>query len=461
MRRLSLLVPFLLAVLWCAAPFAVGDSLRQQAPIVIRIATPGTFLTLVGAAITSAGALFGLGWRLQGKRSLFLSILFSLILLGVIWIGAAWIGFRGTEIQPTPIVIRAATPQAGAWIVAALAALAWTVEWSGRRVHAGRVHRRQQEQVLVLARDHLDEGIVLLDRRRQPQWMNQRGQDLVYHAGQLSTDVSRLVDRAAEGRRLVSQRITLDEDQRINVQVLPLAGDTVAVIARPVHQDAGAQSFYERFIRRIVHDMRNPLAAIIAHASNLHTAPSPDLAVWQATAQTIENDAQRLTRLVDSILFDARLSYMPLAAETFDLADLIEEVMLQYDERASREGKTIEVETTPTPALIEADRDLLTRALGNVVDNSLKYSQPGSFVRITLETADHGYVVRVLDSGDGIPAEYLPARIFEPLVRIRPKDGGSGLGLSIVKKILELHGGNVRAESSIGQGTTIILCLPR
>jgi signal transduction histidine kinase len=159
------------------------------------------------------------------------------------------------------------------------------------------------------------------------------------------------------------------------------------------------------------------------------------------------------------MLFDARLSYVPLALEALDLADVIEEVFFQHDERAIREGKTIEIETVPAP--FEGDRDLLVRAISNLVDNSLKYSSAGAVVRLTLESTSSDYLLKVGDTGDGIPPEYLPNRIFEALVRVRAKDGGSGLGLSIVKKIVELHGGQIAVESALGKGTLITLCLPK
>jgi signal transduction histidine kinase len=175
---------------------------------------------------------------------------------------------------------------------------------------------------------------------------------------------------------------------------------------------------------------------------------------------TIETEAQRLTRLVDSLLFDARLSYVPPASEKLDLLDVIEEVYFQHDERAIREGKIIEIDSSLKVAPLEADRDLLVRAISNLVDNSLKYSAVGASVRISLELSADQYLLKVSDTGDGIAPEYLPDKIFEALVRGRPHDGGSGLGLSIVKKIVELHHGSISAESIVGKGTTITVWLP-
>jgi signal transduction histidine kinase len=216
-------------------------------------------------------------------------------------------------------------------------------------------------------------------------------------------------------------------------------------------------------MRRIVHDMRNPLAAIIAHASNLQTAPDFERASATRTAQTIETEAQRLTRLVDSILFDARLSHLPLVLQRLDMRDVLEEVYYQHDERAEREYKSLEFETPPQAMPLDGDRDLLVRAIGNLVDNALKYSGTGAVIRLVGELSPGHTVVKVIDDGEGIPPEFLPDRIFEALVRVKPRDGvsGSGLGLNIVKKIVQMHGGTIMADSRLGQGTTMTILLPR
>lgn len=116
----------------------------------------------------------------------------------------------------------------------------------------------------------------------------------------------------------------------------------------------------------------------------------------------------------------------------------------------------------PDSAPYHGDRDLLTRALSNLVDNSLKYSKEGALIQIRLEHDESasGYRLAVRDSGSGIPFNVLPDKIFEPLVRAHAKESGSGLGLSIVKRVAELHGGTARAESVLGKGTTITLWLP-
>ena len=115
----------------------------------------------------------------------------------------------------------------------------------------------------------------------------------------------------------------------------------------------------------------------------------------------------------------------------------------------------------PGPMRLEGDRDLLVRAFENLIDNSLKYSGADGRLHISLQTEPNAFVIQFADNGEGIPAEYLPDRIFEPLVRARSQGSGSGLGLSTVRKIIEMHGGTITAQSREGAGTTMTVRLAR
>lgn len=465
--RLTLITLIALLVLWGGLPQLLSQNKSVLTTlIIVRAATPDALIWFSLSILISAAALFWTGWRSSttGKWRVIRIFLPLLIIFAIEWIIIPRFWHFSSALQSAPILIRAATPTALIWFLTSASLSAVTLPFYGKTFRSTYRGHRHRVRLLALAQNHLDEAVILCDRRGQPQWSNLIGQQLLVHEGQLHQDVTRLARRVADTHRIASQSLTIQEDLRVTIQALPLDHSTIAVIARPMlKNDADQNSFYERFIRRIVHDMRNPLAAIIAHASNLYTAPTVDVETWHKTAHTIENEAQRLTRLVDSILFDARLSYIPLAAERIDLVDLLEDVLFQYDERAINEGKTIEVETPSGRAPIEGDRDLLVRAVGNLIDNSLKYSQAGSVVHLGLEIEGANYVLKVIDSGDGIPPEYLPDRIFEPLVRARPKDSGSGsgLGLSIVKKIIDLHSGSIAAHSVLDKGTTMTICLPR
>jgi signal transduction histidine kinase len=455
-----------LIVLWLVLPPLIPlASATQTAPVVLRAANPAAVVWLLAALGVTAGVLALGGWFVRGsalrgwrRRAL---VALSALLLLVLW--AVIPHLLGVNFNSEPaILIRAASPVAFGWFAFAISATALACVLVGQMMHSRYAERTHFAQVMSIAQEQLDAGIALFDRDQQPLWINMSGRFYMFHSGKLNDGVAKLLSRTAETKRLSSQSFSIDEKLRVNVQAMPMPNEQVSVITRVLPQtDVEQNNFYERYIRRIVHDMRNPLAAIIAHAGNLAATPPSEGAVWQGTARTIEHEALRLTRLVDSILFDARLSYVPLNLERLDLADVIEEVMFQQDERAMRDGKAIEVEVPPEPAPIEADRDLLVRAISNLVDNSLKYSKHGATVRLVLEPTGAVYKLLVIDTGEGIPSEFLPHKIFEPMVRARKDNGGSGLGLAIVKKIIDLHGGTIAVQSKLGEGTTMIITLKR
>ena len=307
---------------------------------------------------------------------------------------------------------------------------------------------------------YLNEGVVVCDTKGRVKWHNDTAKDLL-QAGALNPNLRILIKRAQSNQGIALQTLAVGEGVRYSVQALPLDRRTYALISRPLQSGGQPNTFYENFIRRIVHDMRNPLAAIIGHAANMRQSNNVELEAWRKSASTIEGEAQRLARLVDSMLFDARLAYVPLELKMLDLADVLEEALYAQDERAQSEGKSLEMDSPPSPMLLEGDRDLLVRAFENLIDNSLKYSGTNGRLHISLQTEPNAFIIQFADNGEGIPAEYLPERIFEPLVRARSQGSGSGLGLSTVRKIIEMHGGTISAQSRMGVGTTMTVRLAR
>jgi signal transduction histidine kinase len=381
------------------------------------------------------------------------------VLLALLWgFIPAQLGRAGGADAP-PITIRAADSATLVWFAVACFATALILVYLGW--FASRLATRRSRLIAALLREYLPDGLVLCDKTGKVQWSNETARTLVFDNGLLRSEAQTVVMRAASIGKTALQGVAIGERTRLTLQAIPLRDHNIALIVRQVQNEGAQAQFYERFMQRIVHDMRNPLAAIIAHAGNLRADPTPDA----HPAQIIEREALRLTRLVDSLLFDARLTYVPLHTERLDLAALLQDVVYQFEERAAEEGKTLVLELPAQPAkpiTAELDHDLLVRAIGNLIDNSLKYSDEGCTVRLVLDSSPAELRIEVVDDGDGIPPEYLPDRIFEPLVRARTRDRGSGtgLGLAIVKKVVELHGGRVTAERNAGKGTRIGLWLP-
>jgi signal transduction histidine kinase len=466
MRRITLLSLLVFAA-WVVPPGAQQLADPTTAPLTLRASTPGALVWFAAALMVTVWAWATAGYELarwlQTGRGRARPLLWLLLALAICWLLIPLLDAADDPFRPPLMTLRLADEQLGLWLlICGLVSpvVLLSIGWRWQRLR-GQTAQAQHIQALVNAQ--LDEGVALIDRKQRLVWANDAARkQLLVKGERLDSGLLPILKRAHDTQRISAQSVTMGE-RRIHVQALPLADGLTSVITRPQDSDTSQTQFYERFMRRIVHDMRNPLAAIIAHASNLQTAPLHEYEGTRRAAATIENEAQRLTRLVDSILFDARLTYMPVVLERLDLLDILEEVFYQHDERAENEQKTLEIETPPDPMPLEGDRDLLVRAISNLVDNSLKYSGRGAKVRIVSERTPQHYLIKIVDDGEGIPPEFLPDRIFEPLVRVKPREGasGTGLGLSIVRKIAQMHGGAINVESALGRGTTMTVVLPR
>jgi signal transduction histidine kinase len=154
---------------------------------------------------------------------------------------------------------------------------------------------------------------------------------------------------------------------------------------------------------------------------------------------------------------------MQLHPEVFSLAELVQDVVQKFEPAASARRVRLEAKLPESATAVLADIGLMERALGNVVDNAIKYSQPGGRVRVELDARKGHLHLSVRDDGPGIDAAELP-RIFEPFYRStrarQAHSEGSGLGLAIAQGILHLHHTVMRAHSRPGAGTEFGFDLP-
>ncbi|MCU0476724.1 MAG: HAMP domain-containing histidine kinase [Anaerolineae bacterium] len=379
--------------------------------------------------------------------------------LGVVGWGVVlvWLIENSARTGQPLLTVRASSLFVLLWM---LIGLGFGLAWVLRMVRARRIDRAWVRQFQAMSAS-LDEAVILCDKRGKLRWHNAAAYTLVTQGGAKDALPALVKQQRQNPRQVLRQTVALSETERYTVQAVALDKRSFAVIYRPMTGGAAKNAFYENFIRRIVHDLRNPLAAIIGHAANLSQAPTVEPEAWRKSIRTIEDEAHRLTRLVDSMLFDARLAYVPLQPQRLDLADVLEEALYGQEDRAARQAQTLQLHLPPENAPFDGDRDLLLRTFENLIDNGLKYSPAGSTITVQLAHDTGDYVVTVQDNGEGIPPEYLPDRIFEPLVRAKQTGSGSGLGLSIVRKIVEMHGGSINAHSKLGTGTTMTVRFPQ
>jgi len=228
-------------------------------------------------------------------------------------------------------------------------------------------------------------------------------------------------------------------------------------LRRALTDQAGAQEVERRrFIQRLDHELKNPLTAIQVHLDNLQEN-QPEGARTAEAVSDVRAQVGRLAHLTRGLRRLADLETRPLEIENVAVEELLAEVIDLLESPARIE---LDVQRVPwaIPS-IQADRELLLMVLRNLVDNALKYSSAPVQVRAR-HTAGH-LVVEVIDTGRGIPPDELPL-VTEELYRGSNTHDvtGSGLGLSIVQRILERHGGRLEVRSRVGQGTIATVTLP-
>jgi PAS domain S-box-containing protein len=221
----------------------------------------------------------------------------------------------------------------------------------------------------------------------------------------------------------------------------------------------------DAFLALLAHELRNPLAPILNGMHILRLAGDDTKAVAQASGM-MERQLGLLVRIVDDLLDVSRISQdkLELRRSRVLLEDVISSAVETARPALEAAGHELILSCPSQPLHIDADLTRLAQVLSNLLNNSAKYTPPGGKVWLTAEARRSDLVISVRDNGIGIPKESLP-RIFDMFSqvgrRIDRTTGGLGIGLALVKGLVEMHGGTVRAESEgSGQGSTFTLRLP-
>jgi signal transduction histidine kinase len=210
----------------------------------------------------------------------------------------------------------------------------------------------------------------------------------------------------------------------------------------------------------VAHDLRTPMTRLRGLAEGALSSNDP-AALRDALGACLE-ESDRVIAMLNTLMdiSEAETGTMALRREPVDLAELVRQTVDLYEDIAEDKQLTIEVEVHDR-LLVPVDRNRMRQVLANLVDNAVKYSTPGGHIHIGARLAGADAVIDVRDTGPGIPADELP-RIWERLYRgdKSRSERGLGLGLTLVKAIVEAHGGAVSVDSTVGRGTTFELRLP-
>ncbi|MCS7011509.1 MAG: GAF domain-containing sensor histidine kinase, partial [Anaerolineales bacterium] len=216
------------------------------------------------------------------------------------------------------------------------------------------------------------------------------------------------------------------------------------------------------FIAIASHELRTPLGLVLGHSTFLREVIDPN---YRPQMDIIVRNAMRLKEIVDNManLENFQRGTSSLRRQTFSVKRLVEETRDSFYQEATQKGLSIQVKTDSSPMVVEGDVEKIRIALDNLVRNAITFTNPGGHVLITAYPKSDYVEVSVIDDGIGIPAADLP-RIFERFYQaeshLTRKHGGLGLGLSVAKIMIEMHGGRIWAESVEGKGSKFTFLLP-
>jgi len=220
----------------------------------------------------------------------------------------------------------------------------------------------------------------------------------------------------------------------------------------------------QRMLVHISHDLKTPITTIQGYANALQLGMIEEEAKKQRTINLIHSKTKLVAELIDDVFELSKLESpdYPIVKEASDLAEFVREMAVEYYEPFEERSFAFECDIPAQEVIVPFNGKLLYRAVSNLLANALKYNPPGTQVRLTLIDGPEEVRIEVADNGVGIPAE-LRDRVFDSFVRgdaARKSDGGTGLGLTIARHIVEKHGGRLRLCAD-GGWTRFALTLPK
>lgn len=320
--------------------------------------------------------------------------------------------------------------------------------------------------------DQLSEGILILDERLRPSLVNAAAARILGIQGHLlptrlpSEEIVAVARRAQGDRDETVELLTLWYPRRssIKARAVPIKGSAdLLIVLQDVTEEFLSQKIRTEFVAHASHELKSPVAGLQALAEAVRQASGNDPATVDRFAEKMIAEAGRLGRLISHLL---DLSHLEEAGqvpdEPTDLSSLAHRELNQV--RPLAEAKEMQLDAEIRDAVwVRGDDQQLALMIGNLLENAIRYTPEQGAVRLEVTASGDDAVVRVVDTGIGIPLE-AQARVFERFFRVdRARSrgrGGTGLGLAIVKHVAELHGGEVTVASELGRGSTFTARIP-
>ena len=246
-------------------------------------------------------------------------------------------------------------------------------------------------------------------------------------------------------------------------RITPIPQDEIGDLCKAVNDMASALSETEamknEFISSVSHELRTPLTAIQGWAETL--CLDIDAETMQKGMHVIVNETERLSRMVEELLDFSRMQSgrLTVQPEPMDILAELGDAVLIYMEKAKREHIRIIYQEPEMLPFVYGDKNRIRQVFINVIDNALKYSNPGGLVTVSAEAVAEQIQVRISDNGVGISAADLP-KVKTKFFKANHTRRGSGIGLAVANEIIAMHHGKLDIQSELGKGTTVIITLP-
>ena len=318
--------------------------------------------------------------------------------------------------------------------------------------------------VLRIAADELELGVVVSDSSGSMIYRNRAAMAMNgTHVGIIVEDNIEQALHAARNGERIDDLVELHGPPRVALQLVaePMPGGFAVATVEDVSERTRINMMRTDFVANISHELKTPVGAIAVLGEALIGEKDP--AVIDRVAGRMVGEARRAVDAIDDLLELSRIESGPLLEAVVELDAVVAAAIARGRVIDEPKGVTVTSLDGRPEVTLRADSRQLVAALGNLVENAVKYSDAGGAVQVRTRIDDRAIELMVADHGIGIPARDLE-RIFERFYRVdRARSrttGGTGLGLSIVRHVASNHGGEVQVSSREGEGSTFVLRLP-
>ncbi len=336
----------------------------------------------------------------------------------------------------------------------------------------------QREKITLKALfSSMIDGLIVLDKNQNINFLNPTAERMLRVKSSEASGKSlesiwplkealKLVSDSLDQKKILSLEVSLPYNV-LKIYVIPLTPlEEVSgmVIFRDITEIRQLEEVRNSFLGQVSHELRTPLTIIKGYVITLLDDPGLEKEnEIKKILSRIENESNRLTELVEELLEFSKFSsgQTPLTYSPVSLPDLVKETVETFQNHAERYQIFLEYQRQGEIPEIMGDSHRLKQVILNLLDNAVKYSPPGGKIQTSLSYLNEEILLQITDNGYGIPKEDLP-NIFEPFFQggKNRKGKGWGLGLPIVKKIIESHGGRIEIKSQENQGTDVTIFFP-